>query len=329
MKYKKMGESKLHLSIIGLGALAIGGPKWMWGWGPQNDAESIKTIEQAVDLGINWIDTAAAYGFGHSEKIVGQAINSIQKDIFIASKCGQLWDSNGDIFFKLKAGSVRSELEASLSRLKIDKIDLFQIHWPKPDEDIEEAWYELTKLKNEGKILNIGVSNFDVSQLKRVMQISPVFSNQIPYNMFDRDIESEILQFCFENNISVLVYTPMASGLLTGKFDKERLENLPKDDWRRSERGGHFLEPEFSINLEAVEQLKNISIKMEISMSQLAIAWILNNPKITTAIVGARNARQIVETEKASSIQISESVKEEIEEILTTRLNKINLLNIK
>lgn len=324
MIYRKNKSISYELSNIGLGTVAIGGPKWPWGWGPQEDKESINTIMKAIGLGINWIDTAAAYGFGHSEKIVGEAIRKYQKKIFIATKCGQLWDSRGKIFFRIKAYSIRKEVESSLKRLNLEKIDLYQIHWPKPDEDIEEAWFELTKLKKEGKILEIGVSNFNVKQMQRIMEISPIFSNQIPYNMFDRDIESEIIPFCFENNILVLVYTPMASGLLTGKFDKERLENLPSNDWRRSERGGHFLEPEFSINLEAVRQLKNIATKLEISMGQLAIAWILNNTKITTAIVGARNARQIVETVKASSIQISESAYEEIEEILTARLNKIN-----
>jgi len=309
----------LHLSNIGLGTLAIGGPLWDWGWGPQDDNTSIKTIHAAFDLGINWIDTAAVYGLGHSEEIIGKAIKPFRNEFFISTKCGQVWDSNGEIRYHLKGESIREEIEASLRRLGVEQIDLYQIHWPIPDKDIEEAWGILVELINEGKVKLIGVSNFNVSQLKRVNKIYPVFSNQILYNMFDREIENKILPFCKENGVSVFVYSPMASGLLTGKYNKKGIVSIPANDWRKSDKGGHFLEPELHINFQAIEELSEIAEKLQIKLSQLALAWILNNKSVSAPIVGARNKNQISETAKASSIEFSEDICNEINNILKKR----------
>ena len=299
--------------------------KWEWGWGPQDDYQSIRTIEKAIEIGINWIDTAPVYGLGHSEKIVGKAIQNKRDRLFIATKCGQIWNLEGEISFCLNASSVRKEVDSSLRRLGLENIDLYQIHWPKPNKDIEEAFMELVKLKAEGKVRNIGVSNFDVSQLKRVLRIAPVFSNQVLYNMFDTEIEREILPFCNDHNINVIVYSPMASGLLTGKYNQKTLNGLDKSDWRTSEKGGHFLEPEFSINIEIINDLRAIASKMNIGLCQLALAWILNNKKIAAAIAGVRSQEQILQTSKASSIRLSQDTIEKINRLLEKRKKQLSI----
>ena len=312
MRIRKLGWTDLNLSTIGLGTWAIGGGKWKFSWGPQDDRESISTIRRALELGINWIDTAAVYGLGHSEEIVGKAIRGLRDRPIIATKCERVWDKDGNIFGRLKKESIRSEVEASLKRLKIEVIDLYQIHWPEPDKDIEEAWTTLGDLIKEGKIRYAGVSNFNIEQLKRVQPIHPVASLQPPYSMLERGIEDKTLQYCSENNIGVIVYSPMQKGLLTGKFTRERVRNLPEDDHRR--RDPRFQEPELSANLKLVEDLRSIAEKGGRTLAQLAIAWVLRRPEVTAAIVGARRTSQIEETVVAGDWVLS---KEDIAVIKT------------
>ncbi|MCC5626800.1 aldo/keto reductase [Nostoc sphaeroides] len=291
MQTKQLGNSELHITPIGFGAWAIGGGGWAFGWGAQDDQESMEAIARALDLGVNWIDTAAIYGLGHSEEVVAKALKGRSSRPYIFTKCSMIWDEKGEIGRSLKADSVRREVEDSLRRLDIETIDLYQIHWPNPDSDIEEGWTTLAKLKDEGKVRYIGVSNFNVEQLKRVQEISPVTSLQPPYSLVKRDVENEILPFCKENNIGVIVYSPMQSGLLTGKMTSERVANLPDDDWRKN--SSEFQEPRLSRNLKLVEVLQDIGKQYDRSPGEVAIAWTLNNPAVTAAIVGARNPKQV------------------------------------
>ncbi len=291
MQTTQLGNSELHITPIGFGAWAIGGGGWAFGWGAQDDQESIEAINRALDLGVNWIDTAAIYGLGHSEEVVAKALKGRSSRPYIFTKCSMIWDEKGEIGRSLKADSVRREVEDSLRRLDIETIDLYQIHWPNPDSDIEEGWTTLAKLKDEGKVRYIGVSNFNVEQLKRIQEIAPVTSLQPPYSLVKRDVEKEILPFCKENNIGVIVYSPMQSGLLTGKMTPERIANLPDDDWRK--KGDQFQEPRLSRNLKLVEVLQHIGQQHDRSTGEVAIAWTLNNPAVTGAIVGARNPKQV------------------------------------
>ena len=291
MQTKQLGNSELHITPIGFGAWAIGGGGWAFGWGAQDDQESIEAINRALDLGVNWIDTAAVYGLGHSEEVVAKALKGRSNRPYIFTKCSLIWDEKGKIGNSLKADSLRQEVEASLRRLDIETIDLYQIHWPNPESEIEEGWTTLAKLKDEGKVRYIGVSNFNVEQLKRIQEIAPVTSLQPPYSLVKRDVEKEILPFCKENNIGVIVYSPMQSGLLTGKMTPERVANLPDDDWRKN--SGEFQEPRLSRNLKLVEVLQHIGKQYDRSPGEVAIAWTLNNPAVTGAIVGARNPKQV------------------------------------
>jgi aryl-alcohol dehydrogenase-like predicted oxidoreductase len=291
MQTTQLGNSELHITPIGFGAWAIGGGGWAFGWGAQDDQESIEAINRALDLGVNWIDTAAIYGLGHSEEVVAKALKGRSSRPYIFTKCSMIWNEKGEISRSLKADSVRREVEASLRRLDIETIDLYQIHWPNPDSDIEEGWTTLSKLKDEGKVRYIGVSNFNVEQLKRVQEIAPVTSLQPPYSLVKSDVEKEILPFCKENNIGVIVYSPMQSGLLTGKMTPERIANFPDDDWRR--KSDEFQEPRLSRNLKLVEVLQNIGQQHDRSPGEVAIAWTLNNRAVTAAIVGARNPKQV------------------------------------
>ncbi|BBD66040.1 aldo/keto reductase [Nostoc commune NIES-4072] len=291
MQTKQLGNSELHITPIGFGAWAIGGGEWAFGWGAQDDQESIEAIARALDLGVNWIDTAAIYGLGHSEEVVAKALKGRSNRPYIFTKCSMIWDEKGEISRSLKADSVRREVEASLRRLDIETIDLYQIHWPNPESEIEEGWTTLSKLKDEGKVRYIGVSNFNVEQLKRIQKIAPVTSLQPPYSLVKPDVEKEILPFCQENNIGVIVYSPMQSGLLTGKMTPERVANLPDNDWRRN--SSEFQEPRLSRNLKLVELLQHIGEQHDRSPGEVAIAWTLNNPAVTAAIVGARNPKQV------------------------------------
>ncbi len=256
MDTRKLGHTSLDLTVIGLGTWAIGGP-YQYGWGPQDDVESIKAIHRAMDLGVNWIDTAPVYGLGHSEEVVGRAIKDRRDRVQIATKCGRVWDEAKRPYSRLDRLSVRNEAESSLRRLGIDTIDLFQIHLPQPDADIEEAWEEIGRLIQEGKVRYAGVSNFSVEQIRRAMRIHPVASLQPEYSLLTRDVEKALLPFCAANNIGVIAYSPMASGLLTGKYDRAAIDALPADDWRHLSE--YFQEPKLSEHLRIIAGLRPIA----------------------------------------------------------------------
>ena len=281
----------MKLTPLGVGAWAIGGSGWAFAWGPQDDNDSVAAIRAALDRGINWIDTAAVYGLGHSEEVVAKALEGLAKKPFVFTKCERIWDENRQIQKSLKRDSIRREVEASLRRLKLDVIDLYQIHWPEPDEDVEEGWTTLAELKAEGKVRHIGVSNFNVNQLTRAQAIAPITSLQPPYSMISPEIEESILPYCAANNIGVIVYSPMKSGLLSGTMTKERVAAMPEDDFRR--RTPHFQEPKLSRNLELVEVLRKIGAKHGRTPGEVAIAWTLRQPAVTAAIVGIRSPAQV------------------------------------
>ena len=315
MQTRQLGNSDLHITPLGLGTWAIGGGGWANGWGSQDDQESIATIKRALGLGINWIDTAAIYGMGHSEEIVGKAIKGREKP-YIFTKCSLKWDEKGNITNNLKAASIRAEVEASLKRLDVDVIDLYQIHWPNPDADIEEGWSTMAQLKQEGKVRAIGVSNFNVEQLRRAQKIAPIDSLQPPYSLIKPDVEKEILPFCQEQNIGVIAYSPMASGLLTGAMTKERVQNLPDDDWRKN--APEFTEPRLSRNLELANLLSDIGFPYNRTTGEVAVAWVLRNPAVTGAIVGGRHQRQIEELIGAAEFLIDDLGIEQIDKFLST-----------
>lgn len=318
MQKRRLGRSDLYLTPLGLGTWAIGGP-WAFGWGPQDDAESVATIGRALDLGVGWIDTAPAYGLGHAETLVGQAIRGRRDEVVIATKCGLVWDdpAEGRITNRLTAASIEKEADDSLKRLGIESIDLYQIHWPNPDPGIEEAWATMARLIERGKIRHAGVSNFGVGQLRRAQALHPVISLQPPYSLLDRGVEAELLPYCAAHNIGVVAYGTLAFGLLTGKYTRARLEDLPADDWRR--RGARFQEPELSANLAFVEGLRRIAEGEGCAPACLAIAWVLTRPEIASAIVGARSPMQIAETVKNIDEPLSAEVLGEIERLLGER----------
>ncbi len=288
---RKLGNSDLELTPIGFGAWAIGGGNWEFAWGPQDDNESIAAIHRALDHGINWIDTAAIYGLGHSEEMVAKALKTTSHKPLVFTKCSMRWHADRSIYRSLKADSVREELENSLRRLNVETIDLYQIHWPNPEAEIEEGWETLAKLREQGKIRWIGVSNFNVDQMKRAQKIAPITSLQPPYSMLRRAIEDEILPFALANNIGVINYSPMVSGLLTGKMTAERVAAFPADDWRK--RAVEFNEPRLSRNLKLVELLREIGAPHKVEPGVVAVAWTLRHPAITAAIVGGRSAAQV------------------------------------
>ncbi len=310
MQTKRLGNSDLDLTPIGVGAWAMGGGGWAFGWGPQDDAESIAAIHAALDGGVNWIDTAAVYGPGHSEEVVARALEGRSSRPYVFTKCERTWNEQGEIRPVLKADSVRRECEASLRRLRVDTIDLYQIHWPEPDGDIEEGWSELVKLKQEGKVRWIGVSNFKAPQLERCGAIAPVTSLQPPYSAISPEVETEILPYCLNHNIGVIVYSPMKSGLLTGKMTRERIANFPTDDFRK--KAIHFQEPLLSRNLALAELLGKIGARHGRSAGEVAIAWTLRHPAVTGAIVGMRSPSQAREILGALEFRLST---EEISEI--------------
>jgi aryl-alcohol dehydrogenase-like predicted oxidoreductase len=319
MLKRKLGFSDLYLTTIGLGTWAIGGGNWEWGWGPQDDKESIETIQRAIDLGINWIDTAAAYGLGHSEELIAKALAGRRDQVMIATKCGLVWDDDGsgEDNGRLKAGSVRKEAENSLRSLKTDVIDLYQIHWPNPDEDIEEGWSTVADLVREGMVRYGGVSNFDVSQMQRIQQIHPIASLQPEYSMFQREPEKGLLEYCVSNEIGVIAYSPLRSGILTENFTIQRLYNLASDDWRR--RDDDFLEPRVSINLKYVEKICALASIWGHSLSQLSTAWVIAQPGVTAAIVGARRVDQIEASAPAADLVLNADQIAQIETLLQER----------
>ncbi len=308
---RKLGNSDLEITPLGIGAWAIGGSGWEFGWGDQDDNDSIAAIRAGLDAGLNWIDTAAVYGLGHSEEVVSKALQGVSKRPYVFTKSERRWGADNKIFPSLKADSIRKECEDSLRRLKIDVIDLYQVHWPQPDEDIEEGWTEMAKLKDEGKVRWIGVSNFNVEQMKRAMKIAPITSLQPPYSLLVRDIENEILPFVLQNKIGTLVYSPMRAGLLTGKMTRERALNLPKDDWRS--KNPDFQEPKLSRNLQLVEILRKIGERNGKAPGEVALAWTLHNPAVTAAIVGLRKADQVHGTVGALSFRLKDEDAAEIE----------------
>jgi aryl-alcohol dehydrogenase-like predicted oxidoreductase len=313
MQMRKLGSSDLVITPVGYGAWAIGGSGWKFAWGSQDDNDSIAAIHRALELGINWIDTAAVYGLGHSEEVVARALKEWRGSRpYVFTKCGLRWDARGEVHKVLSAVSIRIEIENSLRRLSVDTIDLYQIHWPpEPDSpELEEGWSTLADLKREGKVRWIGVSNFDVLQLRRAQAIAPVTSLQPRYSLVHREIEDQILPYCLEHNIGVIVYSPMASGLLTGAMSRERAIKLPQDDWRK----GHpdFTEPNLSRNVALVERLREIAKRHKRSVGEVAIAWTLHHPAVTGAIVGARNARQAEGVMRAGDLRLTD---EEINEI--------------
>ncbi len=316
MQTVKFGKTGMDITQVGFGSWAIGGSGWAAAWGPQDDDEAIGAIQRSVEVGINWIDTAAVYGLGHSEELVAQALKNVPEGDrpYVFTKCALAWDENGDIINRLKKDSVKQECEDSLRRLQTDVIDLYQIHWPNPDEDIEEGWQAMAELKEEGKVRHIGVSNFNVSQMERLQSIAPVETLQPPYSMLKREVEAEILPYCEENDIGVIVYSPMRSGLLTGKMTPERIQNLPSDDWRRN--ADDFQEPKLSKNMEVVELLTEIGERHDKSPAEVAIAWTMRLSSVTAAIVGGRRPDQVDGTVGAADFRLSEDEVGEIEAAL-------------
>ena len=302
MEKKRLGNSDMELTPIGFGAWAIGGGDWAFSWGPQDDNDSIAAIHKALDLGINWIDTAAVYGLGHSEEVVARALKTAGQKPHVFTKCGLVWNEKREVGNDLK--QVRRECEDSLRRLGVETIDLYQMHWPKPDEDIEEAWGVMAELKQEGKARWVGVSNFSVSQMERAMKIAPVTSNQPPFSMINRVVADQVLPFCEKNGIGTISYAPMHSGLLTGAMTKERVANLPEDDFRK--RAKNYQEPLLSRNLAVAEFIGKIGARHGVSAGVVAIAWVLHHSAVTGAIVGGRSAKQVEGVIRAASFRLSE-----------------------
>jgi aryl-alcohol dehydrogenase-like predicted oxidoreductase len=304
MQTRQFGKTDMQITPIGIGAWAIGGTHGISGWGSQDDKQSIETIKRGLGLGINWIDTAAIYGFGHSEEVVGKAIKGREKP-YIFTKCARVWDENRNVNGVLKADSILRECEASLKRLGVDTIDLYQIHWPSPDADLEEGWTALAQLKKEGKVRHIGVSNFNVEQLKRAEKIAPVETLQPPYSLLNQSVQDEILPYCLQHNIGVIAYSPMASGLLTGRMTKERVAKMPDDDWRS--KSPEFQGIRLEHNLELANLLSDIAFPHNVTAGVVAVAWTLQNQAITAAIVGSRSTEQIQELIAAAEFRLSDT----------------------
>lgn len=315
MQKRRLGNSDLNITPIGFGAWAIGGTGWNFAWGSQDDQQSIRAIQRALDRGINWIDTAAVYGLGHSEEVVARALKGRSNRPYLFTKCGLVWDENRQERRELSADSIRRECEASLRRLQVDAIDLYQIHWPLEGNSlkgIEEGWKAMAELQRQGKVRWIGVSNFNVPQLELAHRIAPVTSLQPPYSLIHRDIERELLPYCQRQNIGVIAYSPMASGLLTGAMTRERVAKLPQDDWRK--RSSDFQEPNLSRNLALVERLKDIGARHGQPPTVVAIAWTLRHPAVTGAIVGARSAEQVDGFIGAMDFRLSPAEQQELED---------------
>jgi aryl-alcohol dehydrogenase-like predicted oxidoreductase len=307
----ELGSTGLEITRVGFGAWAIGGGGWEFGWGPQDDEESIAAIHRALEGGINWIDTAAAYGFGRSEEVVGRALHGLDELPYVFTKASLLEGPARRVLHSLKRDSIRREAEASLTRLGVDAIDLYQIHWPIPEEDIEEGWSAMSELKDEGLVRHIGVSNFDVEQMRRIASIAPVETIQPPYSLIARGVEREILPFAEREGIGVIAYSPMGSGLLTGKMTRERIEALPADDWRRDD--ARFREPQLGRHLATAAQVKDVAQRLGVSPGAVAIAWTLHNPAVDGAIVGMRRPDQVDELLAAATLRLGERETAELE----------------
>jgi aryl-alcohol dehydrogenase-like predicted oxidoreductase len=298
------GRTGLEITPVGFGAWAIGGSDWAFGWGEQDDEESVAAIRRALELGVNWIDTAAQYGLGHSEEVVRRAVEGVEPRPLIFTKGGQPRGPNRTSYQSLKRDSLRRECEGSLERLGVDAIDLYQIHWPIPDDEVEEGWSTLAELKEEGLVRHIGASNFSVEQLGRAEAIAPVETLQPPYSLLDPEVEAEILPYCEEQGIGVIVYSPMSSGLLTGRMTRERIASLPDDDWRR--QSARFREPELSRSLAVVERVEAVAERHGVSPGAVAVAWTLRNPAVHGAIVGFRRPDQVDPIVAAAELELSD-----------------------
>jgi aryl-alcohol dehydrogenase-like predicted oxidoreductase len=314
MQTRQLGKSDLQITPLGVGAWAIGGGGMPFAWGPQDDGDSIGAIQAALDHGINWIDTAPIYGLGHSEDVVGRALKGRSKRPYVFTKCSIVWDDKRDVTRSLKRDSIRRECEESLRRLQIDAIDLYQLHWPDPEPDIEEGWRTLVELQKEGKVRWIGVSNFKPAQLARMEAIAPVTSNQPPYSILSPEIEAEILPYCGAHNIGLIVYSPMKSGLLTGAMTRERIAKMPEDDFRQ--RTISFKEPLLTRNLNLVELLREIGKRHGRTPGEVALAWTLRRPEVTGAIVGMRSSKQVEGVVGAAALRLSTGEVEEIANFL-------------
>ena len=324
MNLRTLGKTDLQITPIGIGAWAIGGGNWEFAWGPQDDAESIAAIHAGLDRGINWIDTAAVYGLGHSEEVVGRAVRRLANRPYLFTKCSLVWDASGKISHSLQAESIAREAENSLRRLAVEQIDLYQIHWAtfrgNPDAvspgSIEEAVGALAKLKEQGKIRHIGLSNFDAQQMQRALRVAPIASLQPRYSLLAPEVEASTLPFAREHQIGVIVYSPMASGMLSGAMTRERIAGLAADDWRR--RAPNFQEPLLSRNLRLAETLRAIGQRHGATPGEVAIAWTLRNPAVTGAIVGIRSAQQVNGIAGAADVELSADDLAEIEQLGTT-----------
>jgi len=317
LQRRQLGNTDMHITPVGFGAWALGGGGWVYSWGPQDDRESIAAIHRALDLGINWIDTAAGYGLGHSEEVVGQALTGMAERPYVFTKCSLTWNERGEIIDSLKRDSIWRECEDSLRRLKLDVIDLYQIHWPRPDDDIEEGWATLAELQREGKVRWIGVSNFSVAQMRRAEAIAPINSLQPPYSLIRPAVEHEILPYCQEHNIGVIVYSPMYSGLLSGKMTAERIKNMPSDDWRQ--RDPEFQMPRLEQNLRLVSTLVEIGKRHGVEPGAVAIAWTLRHPGVTGAIVGARRPSQVDGIFPSASFRLSPQETEQLNGMVSVK----------
>jgi aryl-alcohol dehydrogenase-like predicted oxidoreductase len=309
----QLGRTGLPITRVGVGAWAIGGGGWEFGWGPQEDEQSLAAIRRALEQGVNWIDTAAAYGFGRSEEVVGRALADVPRGErpYVFTKCSLLEGPGRRVVHNLKRDSILREAQASLERLGLDAIDLYQIHWPNPPEDIEEGWAALAELKEQGLVRHIGVSNFDTDQLRRIEGVAPVETIQPQYSLIERDSEDELLPFAQRERIGVIVYSPMGSGLLTGKMTRARIEQFPEDDWRKHDE--RFQEPQLSGNLELVERLRAVAARHDTEPGTVAVAWTLRNPAVDAAIVGFRRPDQVDPVLPAANLDLTAEDVEEIE----------------
>ena len=316
MRTRRLGSDGPELSTVGFGSWALGG-SWQYGWGPQDDDESIAAIRHAVERGVNWVDTAAVYGYGHSERVVGRAVEplAVGEEVYVFTKCGEAYvDEDGRRFGGLKPASIRAECERSLRRLGIERIDLYQFHWPDPDTPVEESWSTMVELVQEGKVRWIGVCNHDVELLERCAAIRRVDSSQPPLSILNRGARDDVVPWCREHGSGAIVYSPMASGLLTGAFSKERVEQLAPDDWRR--RDASFQEPRLSQSLALVDRLRPIADRLGVSLAALGVAWTLAVPGVTGAIVGARRPEQVDDWLAAGELDLDPAVVAEIEQLI-------------
>lgn len=307
----QFGSTGLEITRVGFGAWAIGGGEWEFGWGPQDDDESIAAIQRALELGVNWIDTAAGYGFGRSEEVVGRALEGVEQRPYVFTKCSLLEGPGRKVVHNLKRDSVRREAEASLKRLGVDAIDLYQIHWPNPEADIEEGFAAMQELKEDGLVRHIGVSNFSVQQMRRIQSIAPVETLQPQYSLVVRDAEPEILPFAQREGIGVIVYSPMSSGLLAGKMTRERIQGLPDDDWRKGD--ARFQEPQLTDHLATADRVSSVAERMGVAPGAVAVAWTLRNPAVDAAIVGLRRPDQVDELLAAATFDLSDDDAAELE----------------